>query len=396
MLSISLYRAISRNNVESVEKLLDNGASPNSYIKGIYSPIMKAIKGKNKEIVKLLLVYGAQIDSKYYVNSIPPLIAAITVRSLEIINYLLDYGCDINSSYYKNKHPIEYAVIYNNTEIVKKLLDHNSYVNVKDSYGRNMLHKYNTFYEMTKLLVDNGIDINCKDNYGSIPLHYAAKKSELPVIDLLISNTNINSRNNRNNTPLHYATFYNYPSVVMRLLFKGADITIRNDDGKTPLEYVCKPHIKMVSNIKKIIEYAVMTNELYPGIIQASGIESRRELINSESEIKDYEYKCFEEIRLIKEFVISGTGVTLLDVCLSKRRVNHRYSKLLTSLNYDNFAIYKDYISLCINEAISREIQIEDTIKLLDNIFVHSKNRTTWSNLPYSLRYRIAEIININ
>ncbi|UOX38556.1 ankyrin repeat containing protein [Finch poxvirus] len=394
MFSISLYRAISHNNVELVKKLLDNGASPNSYIKGIYNPIIKAIKVKNKEIVKLLLVYGAQIDSKYYVNSIPPLVAAIVERSLEIITYLLDYGCDVNSSYYKNKHPIEYAVIYNNIDIVKKLLDHKSYVNVKDCYGRNMLHKYNTFYEMTKLLIDNGIDINSKDNYGSVPLHYAAKKSELPVIDLLISNTNINSLNNRNNTPLHYATFYNYPSVVMRLLFKGADITIKNDDGKTPLEYVCKPHIKMISNIKKIIEYAVMNNEVYPDIMQASGIESRRELINSESETKGYEDKCFEEIRLIKEFVISGTGVTLLDVCLSNRHINHRYSKLLTSLNYDRFVIYKNYISLCINEAISRELQIEDTIKLLDNIFAHSKTRTTWSMLPFSLRYRIAEIIH--
>ncbi|QRI43013.1 ankyrin repeat protein [Cheloniid poxvirus 1] len=394
MLSISLYRAISNNNIELVEKLLSNGVSPNNYIKGMYYPIIKAIKEKNKEIVKLLLVYGANTDSKYFVYCMPPLITAIKLRSLEIITYLLEFGCDINSNYYKGIHPIEYAVIFNDIDIVKKLLEYNSYINVKDSYGRNLLHKYNIFYDMTKLLIDYGIDINSKDNYGSIPLHYAAKKPELHVIDLLINKNNINTRNNRNNTPLHYAAFHNYPSVVMRLLFKGADITIKNVEGNTPFEYICKPYIKMISNIKKIIEYAVLVNEVSPGIIKASGIESRRELINLEIETKNYENKCFDEVKLMKEFVITGTGVTLLDICYSNRCINHRYINLLSNLNYDSFIIYKDFIALCVNEAINRAIYIDETMKLLDSIFLEDKNATNWNNLPYEIRYHIAEVVH--
>ncbi|ARF02830.1 SWPV1-271 [Shearwaterpox virus] len=262
---------------------------------------------------------------------------------------------------------------------------------MKYSYGKNFLHLSNKSYYITKVLVDNGIDINKRDDFGRVPLHYAVSNTDERIIDLLISDTNINIQDKKGNTPLHYAGCYNWPHIIRILLFKGASITQRNNDGKTVMEYICNYTIRCPGGIMPLIEYAVLLSELQKDIFKSSGIDSARKFINLENLTKSYEEKCFNELKLMKEFIIVP-GITLLDVCTSKRHVNHKYSKILESINYDNFTIYKNYIKLCVNEAISREAQIQSTIKLLDDILV--VNNTKWSELPYNLRYHISELVH--
>ncbi|ARF02628.1 SWPV1-009 [Shearwaterpox virus] len=270
-------------------------------------------------------------------------------------------------------------------------IDKSFFLYIKNSEGRSILNRYGLYCNMRDLLMNNILDINAIDNTGSVPLHYAVKNSYEDLIDLLISDININIPDNEGNTPLHYAGFSNYSPIILKLLFKGASITQRNNDGKTVMEYICKPRIKCIGGIKLVTEHAVLHSELQKDIFKSSGIDTVRKLINSENLTKGHEEKCFDELKLMKEFIIVP-GITLLDVCTSKRHVNHKYSKILESINYDNFTIYKNYIKLCVNEAISREAQIQSTIKLLDDILV--VNNTKWSELPYNLRYHISELMN--
>ena len=79
-----------------------------------------------------------------------------------------------------------YAILYNNLDIVKILIDRNAKIDVTDSEERSLLYlsiKYGYDNITTYLLEKNkdsiGIDIlDIKDKQKKIPLHYAIQKKK--------------------------------------------------------------------------------------------------------------------------------------------------------------------------------------------------------------------------
>jgi uncharacterized protein len=88
---------------------------------------------------------------------------------------------------------------------------------------------------LVQKLIDKGADVN---KPGWAPLHYAATRGHLEVMNILLENhAYIDASSPNGSTPLMMAALYGTPSAVKLLLEAGADPTIKNALGLTAIDF---------------------------------------------------------------------------------------------------------------------------------------------------------------
>ncbi|KAF4027920.1 Ankyrin repeat [Phytophthora infestans] len=92
------------------------------------------------------------------------------------------------------------------------------------------------------LLLHQGVDKDrCKGLLGYSPVHHAAARGHLNVLQLLLDfGWSIDVRNDALETPLHLACFDGHVHLAELLLDRGADINAQTRDGETPLFYAAR------------------------------------------------------------------------------------------------------------------------------------------------------------
>ena len=91
--------------------------------------------------------------------------------------------------------------------------------------------------DAARALVDHGADVNLGDLVSSTPLHFAAWKCSVAIVDFLIergAQTDI-QQTSQKNSPLHFAAMSGKADIVASLLAHGANPNLRNQDGMTAL-----------------------------------------------------------------------------------------------------------------------------------------------------------------
>ncbi|TMW69305.1 hypothetical protein Poli38472_001461 [Pythium oligandrum] len=99
------------------------------------------------------------------------------------------------------------------------------------------------------LLLHQGVQQSrCRGMRGFSPLHHAATRGHLEVLQLLLNfGWGANIRNDFQETPLHLACYNGHTAIVEFLLDKGGDINALTSDGETPLFYAArKNHYRIV------------------------------------------------------------------------------------------------------------------------------------------------------
>jgi ankyrin repeat protein len=166
-----------------------------------------------------------------------------------IINILNKYdNIDVNLRDNNNTYLIQYAVLFNQIEIVELLIKKGSKLDIIDSDGKSLLFipiKYN-FLKLLSILLkynNNYIGesiINIKDNYGFTPLHYSININNIGATKIILKyKPNINIFDNNGNNALQTSILKKNISITKLLIKSDININSRNKNGETPLHIAC-------------------------------------------------------------------------------------------------------------------------------------------------------------
>jgi len=182
-------------------------------------PLIIACQNKYNDVIKLLVEYGANINTKICLRTCQlgccstcssPLTIAIRNKNESIVKYLIEHGADINAVYtgYSCDVPDDnYTALYvalgvKNEFIIKCLIEHGADVNAKAYYGNfactpliYACREENEF--IVKYLIENGADVNDGITiYNTIdrkiipekitPLSIAYEKGNESLIEVLV------------------------------------------------------------------------------------------------------------------------------------------------------------------------------------------------------------------
>jgi len=143
--------------------------------------------------------------------------------------------CDNTSPKYES---IYKAIKTGDVADVNRHLCRGKSVNARSESGGTLLH-YAVLVqqsEVVKFLIKKGAEVNAKDEEGYIPLDVAIDLGNLKIAKILVKNgANVNSRAIDNRTPLHWAARGGYIDIAKFLIKNGADINARDDYGATPI-----------------------------------------------------------------------------------------------------------------------------------------------------------------
>ena len=111
------------------------------------------------------------------------------------VKMALDEGVDINSKIYRGRTLLHYAVKYNSKGIIKILVQLGANPNICDDD-----------FNSTKELIKLNADIDMPGEFDQTPLHIAVLKENLDIIKILLEEgADINQVDEKNLTPLDYA-----------------------------------------------------------------------------------------------------------------------------------------------------------------------------------------------
>lgn len=168
-------------------------------------------------------------------NAGTALIVAAQHQQYAMVDFLLNKGVNVNAVDDSGLTALHYAVIFNLTSIVKRLI----------SAGANL-----------ELL---GKHCN-KHRYT--PLQLAAKGDNDEMITLLIeSGANIETKNDLQQTALHIAASHGSLNALKRLLHHGANSNAIDLDKETPLDLAeCKDKISIIKYLKEALNNPFLTH----------------------------------------------------------------------------------------------------------------------------------------
>jgi len=137
-----------------------------------------------------------------------------------VAQYLPEYDGDINATYENGYTLLHLAVLAEQIPCIELLIKKGAH-NIENTCGPVSYNKPGKMWI----------------NRVETPLHYAAKKGNSKIIELLLdAGANINSTYNKfGSTPLHIATWFGHTDCVQLLIKRSAIIDNTNDHGSTPL-----------------------------------------------------------------------------------------------------------------------------------------------------------------
>jgi ankyrin repeat protein len=236
--------AIRDGNESQVKILIDMGYDVNVGAKDDDTPLKCAVNCRKVKIAKLLLDNGADPNCLAY--------ACNKQNNKEMVDLLLEYGANVNHENKLTDIPIHCAVRNGDLEMVQLLISKGADVNAKDKNDRTAFHKLcgvdfknnniETFVEIINLLMENGSQIDTKDRFGRTPLCEAiGAYDQIDYVRLLLENgADINNLNDLHLKIVAAASLYDKPELENWIKSNIQDINVKNKDKETLLHCAIK------------------------------------------------------------------------------------------------------------------------------------------------------------
>lgn len=143
------------------------------------------------------------------------------------------------------------AILSNNLELVRSLMEEGIDTNVTNGDGFTFLHMacHLGHIEIAKLLIQKGADVNKAASNGFTPLYIACRYRQIKLAKFLIekgAHVNIYVGSDFEFTPLHWVSD---PNLLKMLIEKGADINARSIEDITPLHWACEENHREIAKL---------------------------------------------------------------------------------------------------------------------------------------------------
>jgi len=236
--------------LKDIQEFINAGANVNYQSSNGTTAIVEAAGYGTPELVKLLLVAGANVNLKDG-EKITALTKALEHKenpNIEIVKLLINAGADLNVVEKDDVPPLFWAIEYNNIELVKLLLAAGANVNLKDevmsttALTKALEHNENPNIKIVKLLINAGADPNVEDGE---PLFWAIEYNNIELVNILISaGADVNKA-----SALINAVELERPELVKLLLAAGANVNLKNGEDTAltkALQFNNRPNIEIV------------------------------------------------------------------------------------------------------------------------------------------------------
>lgn len=186
-----MREAAAEGQIQTLEKLLDSGANPNSrdFLSYGMTPLLAASASGHVEVVKLLLDRGAWVDRKHH-RKLSPLLVASQAGYTEIVQLLVAHGAQINFKGVKGYTALMYAARFNHKDIVELLLEKGVALNSRSDHRSTalMLAVQGGNSDIVTLLLQAGADPRLRDADGDSALDIAKRNKFQKIAEELQRN----------------------------------------------------------------------------------------------------------------------------------------------------------------------------------------------------------------
>ena len=236
-----LHIAAAHGWTNLVQWLIDEGASVHAQL----LPEEKRLNTRHR-------LFGVSLSSTRN-GGAQPLHFAAGNNHADVVKQLLVAGADVNAiTRFSKVTPLHVAAKYNGAQSAKQLLISGADVNYQSTWGTPLHYAADVFFHaentngvtaVADLLIAAGAKVNAKNKYGKAPLHSAATHKTAEFAKCLIAaGADINLKTSESeigfqmSTPLHIAAWTNSFEAAKFLLANGADVTAKDKCEKTPLD----------------------------------------------------------------------------------------------------------------------------------------------------------------
>lgn len=197
--------------------------------------------GKVREILRVLINFGAQVDAKND-DGKTPFLVALESHNFAAMKELVMSGADVNLRINENGETYLHTAITNRESdcLINFLIGLGAQVGATDKYGLSGVQKavLTGDVRLIKLLVESGADMSVRDRNGWSLVHCAAWCAHVEaLIWLLKRGADVNSKATNGSTALHFAARLGLTTVVEVLLEHGADPNSKDCSAWTPLRW---------------------------------------------------------------------------------------------------------------------------------------------------------------
>ena len=187
---------------------------------------------------KALYLIVLSVHFSCFSGSYDDFFAAIKQDDGKTVTALLNRGFDANTRSPAGEYGLSLAIREPALKVVSALIAWPK-TNVEARNAKDesplMLASFSGLLDIAKKLIDRGADVN---KPGWAPLHYAATRGHVAVMDLLLENhAYIDAASPNGSTPLMMASLYGTAAAVKLLLEAGADPLLKNEQGLTAIDF---------------------------------------------------------------------------------------------------------------------------------------------------------------
>ncbi|XP_069588476.1 serine/threonine-protein phosphatase 6 regulatory ankyrin repeat subunit B-like [Ranitomeya imitator] len=251
---------------------------------------------RDVDVVKLLVEYGASVDSQNGDGQTPLHVAAWEGDEMTV-KFLYQCKADPNLTDTMDRSPLHVAAERGHSGIVELLTEKfraNVLARTKD--GDTLMHIASQcgHSEAALTFLKKGVLLHMPNKSGALCLHAAARRGHTAVVKALLQKgAQVNARTKENYTALHIAAENSKPQVVQTLLGFGAQVQPKGGkDQETPLHIAAR-----IKDGEKVAE-----------ILLKSGADVNMERVNGETAV--HIAAQYGNVKMIRTLMEEGGEVT--------------------------------------------------------------------------------------